>query len=100
VNLVSLDTFVWVAKLQSFTLAAEHFGTTQQCASARVAALERELGVPLVRHELRHFNLTPQGIAALRQAEIIVKQVSEMKAYLAALQPDEQRADTVRNGDL
>ena len=81
-NFLFLQTYVWVAKMRNFTHAAEQLGISQQCASARVAALEKELGVRLIRHELRAFELTPEGVAALEQAEMIVGQVAEFKARL------------------
>ena len=71
--------------MRNFTLAAEHLGISQQCASARVAALEKELGVRLIRHELRAFELTPEGAAALEHAEIILGRVTELKVRLGAI---------------
>ena len=46
-DLRNLETFVWVARLGGFRLAAEKLNTTQPAISARVAALEQEFGVRL-----------------------------------------------------
>ncbi|MEN3385872.1 MAG: hypothetical protein V7608_5916, partial [Hyphomicrobiales bacterium] len=40
-NLKFLETFVWVARLRSFSLAAEKLRTTQAAVSNRIATLER-----------------------------------------------------------
>ena len=44
-NLRFLETFVWVARLRNFSLAAEKLCTTQAAVSNRIATLERELEV-------------------------------------------------------
>jgi len=43
-NYKRLETFVWVASLGSFRKAAERMHTTQPAISARISALESELG--------------------------------------------------------
>lgn len=69
INLTFLETFVWVARLKSFTLAAERLNATQAAVSSRIAALEVELGVKLFTREHRRLSLTPQGVGALARAE-------------------------------
>lgn len=81
-NLRFLETFIWVAKLRSFSLAAEKVYATQAGVSARVAALERELGVRLFQREVRDVRLTTEGLAALERAEVIVRLVTELKAKI------------------
>ena len=73
VNLTFLETFVWVARLKSFTLAAERLNATQAAISSRIAALEAELGVKLFHREHRRLSLTPQGVEALARAEPILQ---------------------------
>lgn len=73
VNLTFLETFVWVARLKSFTLAAERLNATQAAISSRVAALELELGVKLFYREHRRLSLTPQGVEALARAEQVLQ---------------------------
>jgi DNA-binding transcriptional LysR family regulator len=82
-NLRFLETFIWVARLRSFSLAAEKVHATQAGVSARIAALERELGVRLFQREVRDVRLTTEGLAALERAEVIVRQVSELKAQIS-----------------
>ena len=41
-NLRFLETFLWVARLNSFSATAERLHTTQAAVSNRIAALERE----------------------------------------------------------
>lgn len=78
-NLKFLETFVWVARLRSFSLAAEKLCTTQAAVSNRIATLERELGVRLLERDLRNVGLTPHGQRALAQAEAIVRMVGEFE---------------------
>lgn len=78
-NLRFLETFIWVARLKSFSLTAERLHTTQAAISARIASLEQELGVRLFDREGREVKLTPQGLAALDKAETIVRLADEFK---------------------
>jgi DNA-binding transcriptional LysR family regulator len=78
-NLKFLETFVWVARLRSFSLAAEKLCTTQAAVSNRIATLERDLGVRLFERDLRNVSLTPHGQRALPQAEAIVRMVGEFE---------------------
>jgi DNA-binding transcriptional LysR family regulator len=78
-NLKFLETFVWVARLRSFSLAAEKLCTTQAAVSNRIATLERDLGVRLFERDLRNVGLTPHGQRALPQAEAIVRMVGEFE---------------------
>jgi DNA-binding transcriptional LysR family regulator len=78
-NLKFLETFVWVARLRSFSLTAEKLCTTQAAVSNRIATLERDLGVRLFERDLRNVSLTPHGQRALPQAEAIVRMVGEFE---------------------
>lgn len=51
-NFQSMDYFAALAEERSFTRAAERLSVTQQTLSANVAAVERELGVRLVRRTI------------------------------------------------
>jgi DNA-binding transcriptional LysR family regulator len=79
VNLKFLETFVWVARLRSFSLAAEKLCTTQAAVSNRIATLERDLGVRLLERDLRNVSLTPHGQRALAQAEAIVRMAGDFQ---------------------
>lgn len=78
-NLRFLETFVWVARLRSFSVAAEKLCTTQAAVSNRIATLERDLGVRLFERDLRNVSLTAHGQRALAQAETIVRMVGEFE---------------------
>lgn len=78
-NLRFLETFLWVARLRSFSAAAERMGTTQAAVSNRIATLERRLGVRLFERDLRSVSLSSHGHRALAQAEEIVRLASEFE---------------------
>jgi DNA-binding transcriptional LysR family regulator len=82
-NLRFLETFLWVARLNSFSATAERMHTTQAAVSNRIAALERELGVRLFERDLRSVRLTPEGRAALVRAEEIVRLTQEFRGQVA-----------------
>lgn len=73
-----------VARRASFSGAAEALGYTQSAVSQQVAALEREVGVPLLD---RHRGVRPTGAGEvlLRHADGILARVTDAEAELAAL---------------
>ena len=60
-ELPHLETFAEAAERSSFTAAARALGLTQAAVSQRIAALERELGVPLFRRAAGKVELTDAG---------------------------------------
>jgi DNA-binding transcriptional LysR family regulator len=78
-NLRFLETFLWVARLNSFSAAAERLNTTQAAISHRIAALERDLGTRLFERDLRGVRLTEAGRAALDRAGEIVRLAREFR---------------------
>ncbi|MGY4098216.1 LysR family transcriptional regulator [Nocardia sp. R16R-3T] len=64
-DLDAVRTFVAVAETGQFQAAADELGITQQAASKRVAALERELGVQLFARIARGVRLNVDGQALL-----------------------------------
>jgi DNA-binding transcriptional LysR family regulator len=71
-NLKFLETFLWVARLKSFSAAADKLNITQAGVSARIASLEQDLGVRLLDREGRNVQITPHGIKAQERAQEIV----------------------------
>jgi len=69
VNLRFIETFVWVARLRSFTAAAEKLNATQTAISARIATLEEDFGVKLFERDKRTVALTHAGEELLKYAE-------------------------------
>ena len=57
----SLDVYYWAATLGSFSRAAERLNMTQPGVSQRIAALEREFGLPLFERNARAVVLDAQG---------------------------------------
>ena len=68
-NLRFIETFVWVARLRSFTAAADKLRTTQAAISARIATLEDDFGVRLFERDNRTVTLTHAGEELLKYAE-------------------------------
>ena len=58
-----LQYFIAAAKCLNFTTAAEECFIVQSAMSQQIAALERELGVPLFTRGSRSLSLTPEGRA-------------------------------------
>ncbi len=72
-NFKRIEAFLWVAKLRSFSKAAEQQCTTQPAISSRITALEEELDVKLFDREGNSkVLLTPKGHELLPYAEKLV----------------------------
>ena len=82
-----LVTFLWSAKLGSFTAAAKRMHTTQSVVSMRVRELERALGVELFDRRGRAAVLTIKGRILLGYAEELVRLSSEARESIAG-EPD------------
>ena len=78
-NVRFLETFLWVAKLRSFSAAALRLHATQAAISNRIATLERDLGTRLFDRDLRDVRLTPSGRMLLERAADIVRLTSEFR---------------------
>src|SRR5258708_2113756 len=83
-DLRNLETFVWVARLGGFRLAAEKLNTTQPAISARVAALEQEFGVRLFERKQRRAALTAKGLELLGYAEQMLQLRTDMVRSVGA----------------
>ena len=68
-NLRFIEAFVWVARLHSFTAAADKLCTTQAAISARIATLESDFGVKLFERDKRTVTLTRAGEDLVNYAE-------------------------------
>ncbi len=69
IALYHLETLLWIARLGTFSAAAERLNTTQPSVSARIRELERHLGMRLFRPEGRRMLLTPRGRLLVQQCE-------------------------------
>jgi DNA-binding transcriptional LysR family regulator len=71
-ELRQLRTFVAVARRRSFTHAAEDLHIAQQAVSQQIKALERSLGVTLLRRSSRRVDLTAEGAVLLADCRRIL----------------------------
>src|SRR5690349_7103056 len=76
-DLPKLRIFAMVARMGSFTRAAELLYLTQPTVSQQLAALEAQLGVQLIERLPRQLRLTPAGAALLPYAEQILALADE-----------------------
>lgn len=81
-DLRSLETVLWIVRLGGFRAAAARLNTTQSAISARIAQLERELGIRIFQRGAR-VTLTAEGTALLRYAERMVDLREDMLRAIA-----------------
>lgn len=84
----SLKAFVTIVDLGSFSEAAESLHITQPAISKRLAALENQLGNPLIDRSQRHLQLTEAGARLLPHARRILDEFHNMKVALRATEGD------------
>ena len=77
-DLQSLNIFIQVAELNSFTRAAEKLGYSQPTISFQIKQLEKELGVQLFDRVGHTVSLTEAGKSALHYAQSICQLSQEM----------------------
>jgi DNA-binding transcriptional LysR family regulator len=77
-NLARLEAFVAVCDAGSFTQAAARLGLTKSAASQHVAALEAELGTPLLQRSTRRLALTDAGTTLLEDARALLAQAARV----------------------
>jgi DNA-binding transcriptional LysR family regulator len=77
-DLRSLNTFIQVAELNSFTRAGEKLGYSQPTVSLQIKQLEQELGVQLFERIGHTVTLTDSGREALTYAQKICHMSNEM----------------------
>ncbi|HEY8489684.1 MAG TPA: LysR family transcriptional regulator [Dehalococcoidia bacterium] len=84
-ELGQLEAFVQVAAHRSFSKAAEALFLTQPSVTARIQALEKELGEELFERSGRSVRLTDSGAAFLPYAERALQLIQEGRDALEAL---------------
>src|ERR1700674_5515935 len=77
IDLHKLRIFLTVARLSSFTRAADALHMTQPTVSQQLAMLEAILGTPLIERDTRHLRLTPAGTVLLAYADKLLALTSE-----------------------
>jgi DNA-binding transcriptional LysR family regulator len=81
-NLRFVEAFVWVARLNSISRAAEKLCLTQSAVSNRIAMLEQELGALLLDRRNQGFRLTNAGVRFLNYADRFLELQLELKNEL------------------
>lgn len=80
-----LLAFATLARIGSFTLAAQELHLTQSAVSHAIKALEDELGLRLFERRGRRVALTPAGRQLLVRAQRILAEMQDARADLATL---------------
>jgi DNA-binding transcriptional LysR family regulator len=96
-NLRFVEAFYWVATLKSVSRAAEKLFLTQSAMSARIAALEEEMGALLLDRQEKQVRLTAAGVRFLSYAQKFLELQREVKAQMGA---SEQHAVSLRVGAI
>ncbi len=90
-----IDTFLDLCETRSFHRSADRLGVTQSTVSGRLAALEKALGVTLLRRSRAGCEMTTEGLRFEPHARALRLAVSEARA---AARGAEGRAMTLRLG--
>jgi len=76
-DLHKLGIFVTIARLGSFTRAADHLHMTQPTVSQQLAMLEAQIGTALIERDTRRLHLTAAGDTLLPYAEKLLTAADE-----------------------
>ena len=87
-DLADLRLFVHIAEAQNLTKGAGRASLSPAAASARLKALEGQLGSRLFYRDSRGVELTSAGETLLRHARVILRQVEHLKSEFAAYGAD------------
>jgi DNA-binding transcriptional LysR family regulator len=77
-NLTRLEVFIAVCGVGSFTRAADQLAMTKSATSQHMAALERELGVQLLRRSTRSVTPTDAGATLLVEGRALLEQARRL----------------------
>lgn len=81
-NFKQLESFLWVAELQSFTKAARQLYMSQPAVSFQIKALEEDLEVMLFKRGDKKMVLTDAGQLLYREAKQMFRHYQKIKAGL------------------
>lgn len=85
-DIQALEAFWWIAKTGSFNRAAERLFLTQPSVTARIQALEKELGQMLFERRPRGVRLTDAGRVLLPHAERVLQDIKRARQAVVDLQ--------------
>jgi len=80
VDYLGLETFVAIARLGSFSRAADYLSLSQTALSHRIRKIEAELGVQLLIRTTREVSLTKAGQALLPEVQRHLAQLADLYA--------------------
>lgn len=80
-----LITFCRVVETGGFSRAGELVGLSQPAVTRQVAALESEMGAPLLDRSSRQFRLTPAGEIVYERAKHLAASVAELREMVSDL---------------
>ena len=81
-SLVNLETLCWIARLGTFTAAAQRLNTTQPAISKRVKELEQALRVRLFHRQGRKMELTIQGRDLVQRSQPLLERLEDVVVSL------------------
>ena len=81
-SLTNLETLCWIARLGTFTAAAERLHTSQPAISNRVKELEQALGVRLFHRQGRKMELTIQGRDLVQRSQPLLNRLEDVVVSL------------------
>lgn len=76
-NLMQLQCFCAVAETSNFTQAAQKLFVTQPAISRLISALEKEVGLQLLKRDTRHVSLTPAGEAFFHSSQRMLEDYTD-----------------------
>ncbi|GAC67594.1 LysR family transcriptional regulator [Gordonia soli] len=89
-DLAALDVVVTAARHGSMGAAARELGISQQAVSARVRAVEHELGVEIFARSTTGIDVTTNGMVVLEWANGVVERASEFMTSVETLVAERQ----------
>ena len=95
ISLTNFETLGWIARLGSFTAAAERLNTTQPAISGRVRELESSLGLKLFHRQGRRMELTIQGRELVERMRPLLNQIEDV---VMSLENPEATSGIIRIG--
>ncbi len=87
-DLRQLECFCAVARLKSFTKAADEIGVAQSSLSEQIAKLEHGLTSVLFERLARRIELTPAGEALLPRAQAMLQDAAALPRYLETIRTE------------
>lgn len=85
-RLKTIESFVHVARMHSFSEAAAHLGVTRGLISKHISALERDLGVRLLNRSSRDVTLTEIGGHYFEFCQKMVLNIATIESEISQLQ--------------